>query len=164
MTIVRTLGGAWTWVAVALLGSGAVFLQWMGAVGSPCGAGEACGARAPKGEPGIAHIEGGPRLVEFSSEDCPACARMRPVVAGVERECGAEKSIAHVDVDDAAGERLAGTYGVSLLPTFVSVDAQGREVARLTGVQSSQALQRALEEVRGTRCGPPDEGLGTRPL
>lgn len=155
MTTKRTnmTNGAWTWVAIALLASGVVFLEWK-AGGAACGAGgETCGARAPKPDPGGARIEGGPRLVEFSSQDCPACARMRSVVAGVEQVCGAARGILQVEVDDGAGQRLAGAYGISLLPTFVSVDAQGREVARLTGVQPSLALQSALEDVHGTRCG-----------
>ena len=151
MTKLRTTNSAWTWVALALLGVGALLLQSVGAGFSPCGAGETCGARATAGAPGIARVEGGPRLVEFSSEDCPACARMRPVVAGVERECG-EKTIAQLDVDDAAGARLAGSYGVTLLPSFVSVDAQGREIARLTGAQTPAALRAAVEELQGVPC------------
>jgi hypothetical protein len=55
-------------------------------------------------------------------------------------------------IDDDAGEALAARYGVTLLPSFVSVDARGFEVARLTGVQAEASIERAVAEVRGARC------------
>jgi thioredoxin-like negative regulator of GroEL len=119
------------------------------------GSSEACRAAAHGGRAGIAHHpygQDGPRLLFFSSAECPACARMKPVLAGVERDCHAGTDIAHVDVDADPGEGLAAAYGVTLLPTLMSVDAAGHEVARLTGVQSAEAIERALEEVRGAKC------------
>jgi len=152
------LGGWWTVIAIALLGGVAVLGHWTSVRDGACGAsGEACRARALRGDPSLARLEDRPRLVVFSSASCPACARMKPVVAEVERDCGAAKDVAHVDVDDDTGESFAAAYGVTLLPTFLSVDARGREVARLTGVQPAATLERALEEVRGAKCSSSDE-------
>ncbi len=78
--------------------------------------------------------------------------RMGPVVDAATRSCDGAYDIERVDFDDDRGEALASTYGVTLLPSFVSVDATGSEVARLTGVQPQPRLERALEEVRGFRC------------
>ncbi|GAC1559258.1 MAG: hypothetical protein NVS3B10_18030 [Polyangiales bacterium] len=148
---------AWVAVAIVLLGSGVVLDRWAKDRGATCdGSGAACpGARLLAGHAGhapIARAEGSPRLLVFSSADCPACARMKPVLAAIEHDCRAAEDITHVDVDAEPGEGLAASYGVALLPTIVSVDAGGREVARLTGVQSAAAIERALEEVRGAKC------------
>lgn len=87
---------------------------------------------------------------------------MKPVLAGVERACDAAELVAHVDVDRA--EPLAARHRVAALPTFVAIDASGREVTRLVGVQSRDALERALEEVRGARCAAREREAGTKAL
>lgn len=121
---------------------------------APCAATpEACGAHArPKGHAAATRVEGRPRLVVFTSHSCPACKRMNPVVDAAIKACDGARDIERVDFDDEAGEALARTYDITLLPSFVSVDAAGREVARLTGLQPQERLEHALEEVRGLRC------------
>lgn len=123
---------------------------------APCAATtEVCGAHArPKGHAAAARIEGRPRprLLVFTSHSCPACNRMNPVVDAAVKACDGAHDVERVDFDDEAGGPLAAMYGITLLPSFVSVDATGREVARLTGVQPQGRLEHALEEVRGLRC------------
>lgn len=152
--MVNRLRSAWVAVAIVLLGSGVVLDRWAKDRGATCdGSGAACpGARLLAGHAPIARAEGSPRLLVFSSADCPACARMKPVLAAIEHDCRAAEDITHVDADAEPGEGLAATYVVTLLPTVVSVDARGREVARLTGVQPAAAIERALEDVRGAKC------------
>jgi cytochrome c-type biogenesis protein len=112
----------------------------------------ACGAHTrTKGGP-AARIEGRPRLLVFTSHSCPACKRMEPVVEAAVATCDGGHDIERIDLDDDAEEGLATTYGVTLLPSYVSVDASGSEVARLTGVQPQARLESAIEEVRGVRC------------
>ena len=156
------LGAASVAVAMVLLGAGGVVLDRLAASGGArCGGTvEACRAPALAGNAAFPRNDGNgngndanrPRLLSFSSASCPACARMKPVLASIEHDCGAAKEITHVDVDAPPGEGLAASYGVTLLPTVLSVDARGREVARLTGVQPAETIERALEEVRGAKC------------
>jgi thioredoxin-like negative regulator of GroEL len=89
---------------------------------------------------------------------------MAPRVAAAEQACGAQRDILHLDVDDDAGGGLAALYGVQLLPSFVSVDASGREVSRLVGLQPQERLEEALEEIRGDRCAATDEPVRARTL
>lgn len=119
---------------------------------APCEARRSACALHPQGAavPGAESAIGdGPRLVVFSSAYCPACERMKPVVAEIERDCDVGNAVSHVDVDGAGGDALVARYGVTSLPTFLSIDASGREVARIEGVQSRETLQRTLEDVRG---------------
>ena len=135
------------------------------ASGSPCGNPAACGAPAPAVTNKMAQrIEGRPRLLVFSSKSCPACKRMEPVLATALKACGGENDAFRVDFDDDAGEALAARYGVTLLPSFVSVDAHGFEVARLTGVQPEASIERAVAEVRGARCARAPLPAGERTL
>jgi thiol-disulfide isomerase/thioredoxin len=127
---------------------------------APCGAeAEACGAHSIRDARGAAArpIEGRPRMLVFSSRSCAACKRMEPLLESALEACGADRDVYRVDFDDEAGEGLAATYGVTLLPSFVSVDTSGVEVARLTGLQPEATLKRAIEEVRGARCASADE-------
>ena len=136
---------------------------------APCGTDvEACGAHAPRialNAKGAARpIEGRPRMLVFSSRSCPACKRMDPVLERALEACGGERDVYRVDFDDEAGETLAATYGVTLLPSFLSVDANGLEVARRTGLQPQAQIERAIEEVRGVRCASADEPKRARAM
>ncbi|WXA89502.1 thioredoxin family protein [Pendulispora rubella] len=91
-------------------------------------------------------------MIAFSSTACPACERMKPRLAEAIKACHGEADVTRVNIDDDAGEALAATYDISLLPTYVNVDASGSEVSRLTGVQSEERLERSIEEVRAVQC------------
>lgn len=94
-----------------------------------------------------------PHLLEFTSESCPACARMAPLVAELERRCTEEDgTVLRVDVESTGGEALAERFRVKKLPTFVSVDAGGHEVERHEGVMGRERLATALTELRGRAC------------
>ena len=136
------------------------------ATGAPCGsAAEACGAHATLNAPVAApRLEGLPRLLVFSSDSCPACKRMEPVLARAVMACDGERVVHRVDIDGNPGEALAATYGVSLLPSFVSIDASGEEVVRLSGVQSQQQIERTIEEIRGIRCASVESPSNKKPL
>lgn len=157
LPVVALLGGVA--VAAALGGRFAVTSAPTASADVPCGAGsaETCAMQGHAGsKDGAAPLAGQPRLVEFLSGHCPACERMAPVVAELEKRClAAEKgSLVRVNVDEPEGEALADHYGVSALPTFVGVDAHGAEVMRMVGVQTPQKLASTLGEVRGRACPP----------
>jgi len=145
------LGGL---AAAAALG-GVALAQWGGiAGGAPCATGSATAcAQAIEAEPAAEGMTGKPRLVEFVSSHCPACLRMAPVVAEIERRCSAnDGTIVRVNVDEPEGEALASRYGIDALPTFVGLDAEGSEVSRMVGLQTPERLAVALGEVRHRAC------------
>ncbi len=113
---------------------------------------EACGAHHTGEVKAAAKVIGHPRMLAFSSESCPACKRMKPRLEAAMKACNGERDVDHVNVDSDTGESLAAAYDVKLLPSFVTVDASGSEVSRLTGVQPEERLERAIEEIRAERC------------
>lgn len=122
-----------------------------------CGANEGATCAAPTAtaaEGAAAELpKGSPRLVEFMSVHCPACARMAPVMDRIERACASPPdTILRISLDDARGRWLAGRYGVRVLPTFMLVDAEGNEVERFVGEHPAAKLAMAVESVRGEAC------------
>jgi cytochrome c-type biogenesis protein len=95
-----------------------------------------------------------PRMVEFYSNDCGICMSMVPIVSALERECGAKGvRIIKVDVDENGNRSLAQDFNVRGVPTFVYLDKEGREAARLIGYQTAQSLKQAMAALLGDeRC------------
>lgn len=101
-----------------------------------------------------------PRMVELYREDCAICREMKPVVAQVTGDChGHGVSIETHDVNLGANRRLIEDYRLVGVPTFLFLDAEGIEVARLVGRQTPEALYQALATLRGEAC----PGVGALP-
>lgn len=143
------------WARTSAREAGAV----AGGAAAPCateGEGVTCAAVVPVGAraAGAATALRGPGVVEFVSPRCTVCARMRPVVEGVERACGVH--VQRVDVADPAGQAAAQQHGIVGVPTFVRVDATGAAVERWVGAQPEATLRDAVERAAGMNCaGPP---------
>ena len=98
-------------------------------------------------------------MLEFVAAGCPVCQHMAPVVASAERDCSRHGvRVTQIDVATAEGRRTAAEYGVLGVPTFLFVDRDGREVARLVGQQPRETLIQSLEVLAGQKCD------GFRPL
>jgi len=115
-------------------------------------------ASAPM-EPAQAPAAPGAQLVEFVGRACPVCLRMAPVVKAAERGCAGQVQVRRVEVDGEAGRELARRPGVLGVPTFLFLDAGGREVARLVGEQSLETLEQSLQVLTGAQC----QGCGGLP-
>lgn len=161
----KVMGGALVLVGVLLASDRLdAFVPALGGTGdaalatteAPCEAPEGTACAAPEGafEGTPAELPtGAPRLVEFVSGRCPACAKMAPVMDKLAAACVREPdTIVKVNVDEAEGRALAARYGVRLLPTFMSVDAEGNEVSRIVGEQPASQLAMAIGDVRGEAC------------
>ncbi|WP_146517412.1 trypsin-like peptidase domain-containing protein [Rubripirellula amarantea] len=78
-------------------------------------------------------------LINFTSDRCPPCQAMKPVLAGLER---VGVPVRHVNVESELA--VASRYGIRKTPTFVVISG-GKEVTRLVGMQTAQQLQEALQ-------------------
>ncbi|MBX3386639.1 MAG: thioredoxin [Phycisphaeraceae bacterium] len=83
-----------------------------------------------------------PVLVDFWATWCPPCVKMGPEIEALASAMGDRAVIAKVDADQAPN--LARQYKISALPTVV-IFLDGKEVDRVVGYQSKDALQRRLE-------------------
>jgi cytochrome c-type biogenesis protein len=99
----------------------------------------------------IEQLPQGPALVEFVSSNCPVCKRMHSLVTELQQQC-TQGLLVRINVDEPMGKKLAAHYGISMVPTFVSIDHSGGEVERIVGEQTRQRLVLALSDVRGRPC------------
>jgi cytochrome c-type biogenesis protein len=123
----------------------------------------ACETSSDQGSCGLPHLAAGThpaprvsgaRLLEFSSQHCPACQRMRPTVDRLVRACELDSLVMHVDVSTSGGQSLAHRHAVRATPTFVLVDESGRERARILGETSANDIAAAVEKAFGISCAP----------
>jgi cytochrome c-type biogenesis protein len=106
-----------------------------------------------EGNAALAIPLGRPHLVEFVSDHCTVCARMAPVVERLERACTqGDGSVVRVNVESPGGRALAQRFDVHAVPTFLQLDAEGKEVERVIGEQTIEQLTLALQSVRGRAC------------
>lgn len=82
-----------------------------------------------------------PILVDFYADWCGPCRAMAAVVDELANDFQGLENVVKVNVDESP--ELAGRYGVESIPTFIVV-RDGKAAQRLVGVQSRQALARAI--------------------
>lgn len=72
-----------------------------------------------------------PRLVDLGSDKCIPCKKMAPILEELKTTLAAELQVEFIDVwkDPQAGKE----YGVSVIPTQIFYDAQGKELSRHEG-------------------------------
>lgn len=69
------------------------------------------------------------KILKFSATWCGPCKMMKPVVDKVQTDL--QITIHEVDIDDEPQE--ATKYDVRSVPTFMKVDDDGNEIARVMG-------------------------------
>ena len=112
-----------------------------------------CGAPlpAPSREPAIVTDANYASLVEASplpvlldlwAAWCAPCRMIAPTIEGLARELAGKVLVGKLDVD--ANQRTAARFGVQGIPTLLILK-KGREVDRIVGVQSRDAILQRLQ-------------------
>lgn len=76
-------------------------------------------------------------LVDFYATWCGPCRMQTPVLEAFAERHGANVKVGRLDIDTAPA--VAERFGVASVPTFL-VFREGKETARVTGVQSVESL------------------------
>jgi thioredoxin-related protein len=71
----------------------------------------------------------GCQILAFSTEDCPACDIVKPLV----KEAASKFGIEVRDLDPTSEIELAQEFSVSVVPTFVLLDSEGSFVESVDG-------------------------------
>lgn len=72
------------------------------------------------------------------------CVAAKPIVDGIEAEHAGKLLVLRVNVQDSAGEVLAREQTVLGTPTFIFLDAQGKELWRSVGTISAEKVAESL--------------------
>jgi thioredoxin 2 len=82
-----------------------------------------------------------PMLVDFWAGWCGPCRLIAPTIEQLAKELSGKVRMGKLDVD--ANQRVSARFGVRSLPTMI-VFKDGKEVDRLIGAQSKEAILRRL--------------------
>ncbi len=98
-------------------------------------------------EPGV------PTLVQFTSPGCAICKEMEPVIETLSSDCaGMKVRIREVVVEDPGRSDLFRQYRVVGYPTYIFLDEEGLEAARLVGRQKLETLRQHMSLITGEKC------------
>jgi thioredoxin len=89
---------------------------------------------------------GRPTLVDFGSNNCPACIQLRPVMGALKDAHKERINVLFLEV--SANRDLALFYKIRLVPTLIFFDAKGREVHREVGFRGQEAMEKALRDLK----------------
>jgi len=107
--------------------------------------------------PAIGMASSKPRLVEFYTDNCPACRQMRPAIDKLREDCtdGAVEVVL-INLDDPRNTHLADRYNLRGVPTVSLFDSSGAETGRLVGSASLRVLRKAAANLAETPCAGED--------
>lgn len=83
-----------------------------------------------------------PVLVDFWAPWCGPCKAMSPVIDEFAKEIGDKAKVGKMNVDE--NTQTPGKYSIMSIPTLI-VFKNGEPVKSMVGVQSKEALKKALE-------------------
>lgn len=97
---------------------------------------------------------GQPRILEFYSDNCPACEMMKPIMEEIRKECNnSDLEIDYVNVRNPKVVTMVMKFRVFGVPTLIFLDREGREIERLVGLQPKAKIKEIANELTNGQCG-----------
>jgi thioredoxin 1 len=85
-------------------------------------------------------------FIELGSVNCIPCKMMQPIMKEIEEEYAAQVKVVFYDVWTEAGRPYASQYRISVIPTQVFLDAEGKEYYRHQGFFPKDELVKILKQ------------------
>jgi thioredoxin 1 len=89
-----------------------------------------------------------PTLLDIGSTSCIPCQELQPVLADLRSDYGSQVDVKFYDAwKTTEGANKANQYSVTSIPTLIFLNANGREVARMTGYHSYDEIVAKYREL-----------------
>jgi len=100
---------------------------------------------ADPGKPPDVPVKGMVTMVDLGAKSCIPCKMMAPILEKLEKDYKDRAAILFLDVwkDPEQAKR----FGISVIPTQIFYDKQGKEVLRHTGFMSEEAIVAQLKKM-----------------
>ena len=89
-------------------------------------------------------IENGVTLVDFNATWCAPCRAQEPILDEVQKVFEGKATFIKINIDH--NQEIAVKLGIQSIPTLVFFK-EGKEIARLIGIQDAEALDRVLTDI-----------------
>jgi len=80
------------------------------------------------------------KILKFSASWCAPCSMLSKVIASIETSIPFEE----IDIDE--NQQYAQQFGIRGVPTLIMVDADSKEIKRVSGMMSIPDLKHWLDE------------------
>lgn len=84
-------------------------------------------------------------FVELGSVNCIPCKKMQPIMDSIEKKYGDQIEVIFYDVWKSDQKKYAKEYGISLIPTQVFLDENGKEFHRHQGFYPEAEIDKVLQ-------------------
>jgi len=84
-------------------------------------------------------------MVDLGAKTCIPCKLMAPIMEKLEKDYKGRAAIVFLDVSKEPD--LAKRFGISVIPTQIFYDKQGKEIFRHTGFMSEEAIVTQLKKM-----------------
>lgn len=87
-----------------------------------------------------------PQLLELGSTTCIPCKEMEPIIEALTEELKGKVEVSFTDVEKQPA--VADKYQISVIPTQIFLDAEGKELFRHTGVFQREEILAKMRELK----------------
>jgi len=90
-------------------------------------------------------VKGMVTMIDLGAKKCIPCKMMAPIMEKMEKVYQGKAAIVFIDVWEKREQ--AGRFGISVIPTQVFFDPEGKEVYRHVGFMSEEAIVAQLKKM-----------------
>ena len=134
--LLRRSRGAESWISLGALAAGLLLAFLLFSPGSQ--------AVDPNADVAQQIGAGMPVLLEFQSPYCLACMAAKPAVDSLEQRYAGKLIVLRLNLQEAAGRKLASRFSAGFTPTFILLDGAGQTLWRRVGAIDPAEVERSL--------------------
>lgn len=97
-----------------------------------------------------AAVTGKPQIIKFTSKMCLDCQTMNKIIKEIYPKYENDIVLTEINVQDSNSfsDEQIDKYNVTLVPTIILVNSQGKQVRRIEGAISKDEMEKCLEALK----------------